>query len=545
MWKQFCNFKQSIKSYFMKNFGLLLTVLCFSMVSMAQNTQFAAVDDRDHKQMNFEIIGKLGSNLLIYKEIKNQKRITVYDDGMRVLVDKALDFIPPKTSLIDVSFFQNGDKANMIYQLQSGNTVYCMASIINAEGDAIGSPVVLDTTQIDYLSKGKVYNYITNENGTKLGVFKINKKDKRNQVISIEVFNAAMVRQGSSVFTIHFADAGDYLTNYVLTNDGTFSFIKYNREKAGNIKTAQLVQNKLGDTKVFGTDLNLSNKFLDDIKFKIDEKNNRYLVTSLYTDTKKGKITGVYTLGMDKKSGNTLFVNAAPINIQSKESKKVSTRALDDHFINNFMVNDDGSFNVVTEVASSNYNYMGGYYGFNYGYGGFGYWGSPWGMWGPGWYGMPSYRWGFTPWSGYWGGWGYYSPFFYRSYWWGSYWPDDRRSINYKNGNIAIFNFDKAGTLTNNSMIFKNQQSSNTDATLSYQLVSEKKDLDFYINKDKKIDELVKISVNPDGKINEEVIASAKNKKMSFMPKYAKKIDHTLVIPYLQKNNISFVKIAL
>ncbi|TXH22803.1 MAG: hypothetical protein E6Q95_01450 [Chitinophagaceae bacterium] len=526
----------------MKSLCLLLTALCYSFITLAQNVQFADVDDRDNQQMNFEIIGKLKNNLLIYKEVKNQKRITVYDDGMHVIVDKALDFIPSKASLIDLSFFQNGDKANMIYQFQAGNIVYCVASIINADGESIGEPIVLDTTQIDYLSKGKVYNYMTNENGSRIGIFKINKKDKKNQVFSIDVYNAALVRQGSSVFTIHMADAGDFLANYVLTNDGTFAFIKYNREKSGVIQKVHLVQNKLGDTKVFGTDLNVENKFLDDIKLKIDEKNNRFLVSSLYADKKKGKINGIFTAGFEKMSGKNLFVHVTPVQIQSKSSKTANSKALDDHFINHFIVNDDGTFTIVSEVASSNYNYMGMYNSF---YGGLGYWGSPWGMWGPGWYGMPHYHWGFTPWSGYWGGWGYYSPFFYRSYWWGSYWPDDRRSINYKNGNIAVFNFDKTGILSSKNMIFKNQQSSNTDATLSYQMIENKKDIGFVFNKSKKLDELVKITVDEDGKINEQNMVTAKNKNMSFMPKYAKRLNGTLIVPYLQKNNISFVKIEL
>ena len=67
--------------------------------------------------MNFEIIGKVAGNFLIYKNIKSKNYIAVYNNELEQTAKEELDYIP-EDRLINVDFFPYTDFSYMIYQYQ-------------------------------------------------------------------------------------------------------------------------------------------------------------------------------------------------------------------------------------------------------------------------------------------------------------------------------------------------------------------------------------------------------------------------------------------
>ncbi|MDE3124776.1 MAG: hypothetical protein KGK14_04620, partial [Bacteroidota bacterium] len=55
-------------------------ILFFVQYTNAQTITYSAPDREDVRNMNYEILGKLKGNYLIYKNFRNIHTISVYDD---------------------------------------------------------------------------------------------------------------------------------------------------------------------------------------------------------------------------------------------------------------------------------------------------------------------------------------------------------------------------------------------------------------------------------------------------------------------------------
>ena len=90
----------------------------------AQTLKFSDFDRGDNRDMNFEIIGKMNNNILVYKNIRSNHKINIYDNNMHTRETINLDFIPDRTFNID--FVAYADFFYMVYQYQKGRILHCM-----------------------------------------------------------------------------------------------------------------------------------------------------------------------------------------------------------------------------------------------------------------------------------------------------------------------------------------------------------------------------------------------------------------------------------
>jgi hypothetical protein len=116
----------------MKSIYQSLFILLFNLpVSLfAQSVTISDFEREDTRDMNFEIIGKMNSNILVYKNIRSNHKISIFDKEMNTLETVKLDFVPERTFNID--FVSYPDYFVMIYQYQKGTTLHCMAVKMDA-----------------------------------------------------------------------------------------------------------------------------------------------------------------------------------------------------------------------------------------------------------------------------------------------------------------------------------------------------------------------------------------------------------------------------
>ena len=262
-------------------FAIVFLLFAFCNNTLAQpEIMYADVNRADVQRMNFEIIGKTANNYLIYKEIKGRHWISVYDENMRELENVPISVLPSKSELMDVTFFSSGNGAWLIYQFQKENVVYCEAAKVEANGRILDVPKLLDTTIIAYKADNRIYNTLINEDGSKIMLFKINRKDRTLYHLATRLFDNQLITLNSGMVSIPMNPDGDYLSGYSLDNDGNLVFVKYNRMKSGEIGAASLMVKPFQKDELDDHSLNINNLFLDDIKVKIDDKNNKYLLVS-------------------------------------------------------------------------------------------------------------------------------------------------------------------------------------------------------------------------------------------------------------------------
>ena len=135
---------------------LLFSILLFHLVSTGQRISYSAPENEDAKTVDFEIIGKVGGNILVFKSLRSSKFISIYDNDMALKDKVELDFMPDKT--LNAEFIVYPDHAYMFYQFQKRNILHCMAVKIDGNGKKIGEPLVEPSLSDELLKKQQEYN---------------------------------------------------------------------------------------------------------------------------------------------------------------------------------------------------------------------------------------------------------------------------------------------------------------------------------------------------------------------------------------------------
>src|SRR5262245_43946196 len=224
----------------------LVLVLISTVISLSANAQRILIsepDKDDSRRMKFEIIGKMGNNYLIYKNIRSDNFICIYDNEMKMTKKVKHEYLPDER-LINVDFFPYPDFIYMIYQYQKRNIVHCAAVKLDGRGERISEPIELDTTSIGGSTNNKIYTTLSSEDKQKLIVFKINSKNRDRFVITTKLFNDKLEVLKKTILTMSMEERNDHLGEFALDNEGNLVFSKFYRTSNESISKAYMVIKK-------------------------------------------------------------------------------------------------------------------------------------------------------------------------------------------------------------------------------------------------------------------------------------------------------------
>jgi hypothetical protein len=495
-----------------------LFFLCFSFYasdSFAQKIVYSEPDKDETRRMDFEVIGKVGGNFMIYKNIRGKNFISLYDNDMQQIAKSEHNYIPDDR-LINVDFFSYTDYAYMIYQYQRKNVVYCNAVKLDGMGKRIGDIMELDTTHIGFTTNNRIYSAINSDDKSKIMLFKINSRNKSRFLVTTLLFNETLSLQKRSRLVMQMNERDDYLDEFSLDNDGDLVFTKLTRNSNDNVtKTFLIWKPAMSDSLSF-TDLGLEKIYLDDLQVKVDNANKRYFLSSFYYKERRGNIEGLYFFVWDKASQKTVMENTLELKEELRKEAKGESNikmAFNDYFIRNIIVKKDGGFVIGSEAyyTSSRYN---NWNRFNY------------------LYGAPSVLDYYS-----------YSPLYNSWYWRNRF--NNNQSVRHHADNVAILSFDNTGKLQWSNVIHKEQFDDESDDHISYQLINTGGQLHFVFNQEEKRTQLLNdYTVSPDGQINRNPTLKNLDKGYEFMPKYGKQVSNRqVIIPCYYRNYICFAKL--
>ncbi len=503
-----------------KQLFIILLVTIIAVGAKAQKIVYSDYDKEDSRRMNFEIVGKLNGNFVIYKNVRNKHWITGLDNEMQQVYKTELNYLPTEDRMINSDFFAYGDYVYMIYQYQKKSVVYCMASKIDANGKQIGEPVQLDTTHLGFAADNKIYSVISSEDKSKIGVFKINSRNRRLYIMTSLLFTDKLELMKKSVIEIPMEERNEDLGDFKLDNDGDLVFCKFLRNFNENITDAVFfIKQAMGDTLIPHT-LNLEKIMLDEINVKVDNPNKRYLLASLYYKEKRGNVEGYYFYIWDKSTGQISMETTHSFSEELRQEARgdaTMKTAFNDYFIRNIISKKDGGFIISAEAyyTKSRFN---NWNRWDYLYGGYPY------------YGSPSY---------------YYSPYYYNRYWWNSPRYSSNQAVRYHADNITILSYRPSGELEWSTVVTKEQYDDETDDRLSFQIMNTGGQLHFLFNQlEKRYLILNDYSIAPDGTITRNPTLKNLDRGYEFLPKYAKQVTaRQMIVPCLYRNYICFAKI--
>ena len=505
----------SMRSFCRLTFFLFLMGLLTSV--NAQRIVISEYDKEDSRRMDFEIIGKMGNNYLIYKNIRNESFICLYDNEMKLIKKVKHEYLPDD-KMINVDFFTYPDFIYAIYQYQRRNIVHCAAVKLNGMGEKVSDPVELDTTSLGGSGNNKIYTTLSSEDKKKIIIFKINSKNKEKFVITTKLYNADLELQKRTILPMAMDDRNDYLGEFAMDNEGNLVFSKFYRNSNESISKASIIIKRATEDSFIYYKLNLEKTYLDELRIKVDNTNQRYLLSAFYYSQRRGNIEGLYFLAMDKNSWKPVLEKSFVLDEDLRQEARGESNlkmAFNDYFIRNIFIKKNGGFVVDAEAfyttsrssAWNRWDYM---------------------------YGSPfSYPYDYYS----------YSPYG-SSYWWrrgGS----SNQAVRYHADNLTIFSFSNKGDLEWSNVIKKEQFDDESDDRISYNVINTGGQLHFLFNMQEKKSLLMNdFSLSPDGQVTHYPTLKGLDKGHEFMPKYGKQISaKQFIVPCFYRNYICFAKV--
>jgi hypothetical protein len=502
---------------------LLLSILFFLILpaaTLCQKVTYSDYEQEDNKEINFEIIGKMNGNFLVYKNARWRHKINIFGDDMKIKETVKLDFIPDRTFNVDFVIYPT--HFFMIYQYQKKNILHCMGVKMDAEGKKMGEPVELDTTHISILADNKIYSTIYSEDKQKIVVFKIHKKYESFNIVTLLFNNNLKLIANKNRQSLEFNDRRDSYDNYLVDNDGNFIFTK--DSKNGNRDNSNaltlIMKDPQQDTFAFH-DIDMGNNYIDEVKLKIDNLNKRYILNSFYYKKSRGNIDGLFTCVWDKAATKVFTQGFTVLNDTLRDEAKKSGQlrfALDDFFIRQVFVKKDGGFLLTAEDYSSQrsgsnnswnrWDYLNNYYY------------SP--------YSSSSY---------------YYNPYYgyYRPY--GGF--NNNQNTRYYYSNIIVLSADKTGKIDWSKVIHKEQFDDNDDNFLSFSNMNSGGQIHFLFNDDKNKNQIIaNHSISASGELTRNPTLKSQERGYQFMTRFGKQVGASqILIPCIYRNYICFAKV--
>ncbi len=496
---------------------LLVSLLITPCLLKAQQITYTEPEREDSRRTNFEIIGKINGNFLVYKNNNSSSAISIYDGNMKLVQRVPLAFMPDK--YINVDFVAYPDYFYMIYEHQRKSIIHCTAVKLDGMGQKIGEPLDLDTTQIGFAANNKIYTTVVSDNKQRIMVFKINSKNPKSFLFTTFLFDSQLGLVDRHRIFLPMEDKNELFTDFLLDNEGQMVFGKFLRSGSNDFISRVAVVTKSEKADSFTVkDMGSADRILDEIKIKVDNNNKRYIFTGFYYKQKKGNIEGLYTVVWDKatnlRSKETLTIFTDELRAQAKSTDANLKMAFNDYFIKHIITKKDGGYLLVSEsLYTTSRGNMFNRWDYMY---------NP--MYGPG---------------------GFYSPYYYSPY----YNPWNRNYGNYATRyhaeNIMVLSFDATGNMDWSAIIPKSQFDDETENLISHQMFNTGGELHFLFNQYERRNMLLNDqSVAPDGKVTRYPTLKNLDKGYDFMPRYGKQVSGwESIVPCLYRNYLCFAKL--
>ena len=102
----------------------------------AQHIVYSEPEQDDTRKTDFEIIGRVSGNILVFKNNRSENAISIYNPDMKLVQRVALPFLPEKFTNVD--FVQYPDFFYLLCEYQKKNIVHLAAFKMDGHGPGNG-----------------------------------------------------------------------------------------------------------------------------------------------------------------------------------------------------------------------------------------------------------------------------------------------------------------------------------------------------------------------------------------------------------------------
>ena len=492
----------------------LAMMFCYYCNIHAQQIIFSEHRTDESSDINFEIIGKQGNNYLVYKNIRWKHVMGVYDEGMKLIRNDRLKFMPDKT--FNVDFITYPDFFYMIYQFQRGNVVHCMGVKMGNDGNSLSEPFHLDTSRIGAFADKRIYSVTTSENKEHILIYKMMRKGDQLTLVP-KIYNNEIQLRDSSRHILSFSERRDVYGELSIDDEGTF-LLAHGKKKGSqdNVWQLNVLLHPLKQDSLRIVSIPLADKYIDEVLVKIDNRNGTYILNSLFCNEIRGNIAGLFTasIGRDAVRAPATAFNYFPDSLRGRMNNDGQyNTAFNNVYLRNVILKRDGGFIINLEDFSmrttgnafgrSRYDYL---YNSPYGYSDYYYY-------------NPSYY-------------NYYRPFYSRNY----------TTTHYYYDNILAMSLSKTFDVEWNTLLIKKQGDVETDNFLSFSNIITAGEIHYlFMEAERKNQVVINNGLSPSGRLSRYGTLKGNVSGYSFMPKLSKQVGPARVIlPCMYRGYIAF-----
>lgn len=192
--------------------------------TVAQQIRYSTPMGDNIRSTNFDIVGFCGDHLLIYKESYNHYKMAVYDPGLKILDEVPLDFLPPELTHED--FIRLPDRAIMIYQYTRRRDLYCAFATIDASGNPVGKPRLIDrTVHPERVVGSNPYTVLRSADRSKVMVVEfLRNEDSMVYHLKTFLFDTSMALLSAGGVEMPYRQLSDRLDAFALSDSGGLYF---------------------------------------------------------------------------------------------------------------------------------------------------------------------------------------------------------------------------------------------------------------------------------------------------------------------------------
>jgi hypothetical protein len=329
---------------------VIMMLIGFRQVVSGQQITFAPIQSQDKSNMEFEIIGKVSGNYLVYKHYSQKHWLCRYDNQMQLTETVSLDFLPDK--LFNIDFIRTGQTITAVFQEQKNNQVYCGAAKLMANGTLLGSIIYLDTAQIGYFANNRIFGLSVCEDKTKWLIYR---KQTRNDEMELrgKLFDTSIQLMDAFVYGDDFENRRDNLTEPIVTNQGLILFCREKRKYTGDhFNKTTLYWHRPNENGFGAADLPLQDWYTMGAFIKIDHTNRKAVITSFYLAERDDKPRGLFCLRFDLthcELGQSRFNELTEDQTNQLKNENNQRNTWKSLLPNQLLVRKDGSFLLLTE----------------------------------------------------------------------------------------------------------------------------------------------------------------------------------------------------
>ena len=154
----------------------------------------------------------------------------------------------------------------------------------------------------------------------------------------------------------------NYPHSFILSDNGFIFFLNGIKEGKNAEQSNVGLENRLYqlfrfdplEDKLKQYDVTISDKFISDVKMKLDKDEN-LLITGFYNESHYKGAEGVFLMVIDRNDGSLLHSGKRPLDnkiltdfLNEKELRR--SRAIDNLYLDHFYINDDGNITLIAEI---------------------------------------------------------------------------------------------------------------------------------------------------------------------------------------------------